>query len=55
MSSATKTADSCKVYQLIFHNFLAAIATVVFLIGFWWFAYRFVLEEKEEVVENTHR
>ncbi len=43
------------VYMLIFHNFFAAIATVVFLIGFWWFAYRFVLEEKEEVVENTHR
>lgn len=34
------------VFALLIHDYLAAITTVVFLIGFWWFSYSFVLEEK---------
>lgn len=33
-------------YAIVFHDYLAAIMTVVWLIIFWWFSYSFVLEEK---------
>ncbi len=33
-------------YALVFHDYLAAIVTVVWLVVFWWFSYAYVLEEK---------
>lgn len=33
-------------YAIVFHDYLAAIMTVVWLVVFWWFSYSFVLEEK---------
>jgi exosortase/archaeosortase family protein len=39
-------AISRPLFAIVFHDYLAAIVTVVWLIGFWWFSYTFVLEEK---------
>ena len=33
-------------FAVVFHDYLAAIVTIVWLIIFWWFSYSFVLEEK---------
>ena len=33
-------------FAMVFHDYLAAIMTIVFLVVFWWFSYAFVLEEK---------
>src|SRR4030042_5935645 len=33
-------------FAMVFHDYLAAIVTVVWLILFWWFSYSYVLEEK---------
>jgi exosortase/archaeosortase family protein len=33
-----------KVFIVIFHNYLAALLTIAWLIFFWWFSYSFVLE-----------
>ena len=33
-------------FAIVFHDYLAALVTVAWLVVFWWFAYRFVLEEK---------
>jgi exosortase/archaeosortase family protein len=35
------------IFALVFHDYLAAIMTIIFLVAFWWFAYAFVLEERE--------
>jgi exosortase/archaeosortase family protein len=32
-------------FAVVFHDYLAAIVTVVWLIVFWWFCYSFVLEQ----------
>mgnify|MGYP001139749580 CR=1 FL=1 len=32
-------------YAIVFHDYLAAIMTVIWLVVFWWFSYAFVLEE----------
>ena len=34
------------VFRIVFHNYLAAGVTVVWLVFFWWFSYKFVLQEK---------
>ncbi len=34
------------IYGYIYHDYLAAFLTIIWLFGFWWFAYRYVLEEK---------
>lgn len=34
------------IYFYVYHEYLAAIATVLWLFVFWWFSYRYVLEEK---------
>lgn len=34
-------------FAVVFHDYLAAIVTIVWLVGFWWFSYAFVLEERE--------
>lgn len=39
-------AVSRPLFAVVFHDYLAAIVTVLWLIGFWWFSYAFVLEEK---------
>lgn len=33
------------VFRIVFHDYLAAGTTVVWLFGFWWFSYAYVLEE----------
>jgi len=33
-------------YAIVFHDYLAAVSTVVWLIFFWWFSYKYILEEK---------
>jgi hypothetical protein len=33
-------------FAVVFHDYLAAIVTIVWLVVFWWFAYKFVLVEK---------
>lgn len=34
------------VFAVIYHDYLAAIVTIIWLLGFWWFSYAYVLEEK---------
>jgi exosortase/archaeosortase family protein len=33
-------------FAVVFHDYLAAIVTIIWLFAFWWFCYKFVLEEK---------
>ena len=40
------------VFRIVFHDYLAAFTTVAFLLGFWWFAYSFVLVERKIQVAN---
>ena len=35
------------IFRVVYHDYLAAITTVVWLFVFWWFSYSFVLEEAE--------
>ncbi len=37
---------SMPLFRYVFHDFLAAIVTIIWLFFFWWFAYSFILEEK---------
>ena len=34
------------VFRIVFHDYLAAIVTIIWLFVFWWFAYSHVLQEK---------
>jgi exosortase/archaeosortase family protein len=34
------------IFRIVFHDYLAAITTVIWLFGFWWFSYSYVLEER---------
>jgi len=34
-------------FAMVFHDYLAAVVTVVWLVVFWWFSYAFVLEERK--------
>jgi exosortase/archaeosortase family protein len=34
-------------FAVVFHDYLAAIFTIVWLTLFWWFSYRYVLEDKK--------
>lgn len=36
-----------QLFSVVYHDYLAAIITIVWLFGFWWFSYSFVLEEKK--------
>lgn len=38
-------------FRIVFHDYLAAGTTVVWLFGFWWFSYAYVLEE---AVDKVH-
>lgn len=35
-------------FAVVYHDYLAAIVTILWLFFFWWFSYSFVLETKEE-------
>lgn len=37
------------IYQMVFHDVFAAVVAILYLLGFWWFSYSFLLEEKEAV------
>lgn len=39
-------AFSRPLFAVVFHDYLAAIMTIIWLLVFWWFAYAFVLETK---------
>jgi exosortase/archaeosortase family protein len=39
-------AYSPSVYHIVFHDYLAAVVTIVWLFFFWWLVYRWVLEER---------
>lgn len=34
------------IYGVVYHDYLAAIVTMVWLFLFWWFSYKYVLEER---------
>lgn len=37
-------------FAILYHDYLAALFTVIWLFFFWWFAYKLVLEEKESTL-----
>jgi len=39
-------AYSRPLFAVVYHDYLAAIVTIIWLFFFWWFAYSFVLEEQ---------
>jgi len=39
-------AISRPLFAVVFHDYLAAVVTIIWLIFFWWFSYSFVLEKK---------
>jgi len=41
-------AYSRPLFAVVYHDYLAAIVTIIWLFGFWWFAYSFVLLPKEQ-------
>ena len=40
------------IFRIVFHDYLAAGTTVIWLFVFWWFAYSFILEEREPVMKK---
>jgi exosortase/archaeosortase family protein len=38
------------IFAVVYHDYLAAVVTILWLFIFWWFAYSFVLEEKEKMI-----
>ncbi len=40
-------AISRPLFAVVYHDYLAAVVTIIWLFFFWWFAYKFVLEEKQ--------
>ena len=40
-------AVSRPLFAVVFHDYLAAVVTVVWLVVFWWFCYGYVLEERD--------
>jgi exosortase/archaeosortase family protein len=41
-------AYSHDLYAIVYHDVLAVIVTLIFLFAFWWFAFSYLLEEKED-------
>lgn len=39
-------AYSRPLFAVVYHDYLSAIVTILWLFGFWWFSYSFVLEER---------
>jgi len=42
-------AYSRPLFAVVYHDYLAAVVTILWLLAFWWFSYSFVLEEKKAV------
>lgn len=42
-------AVSRPLFAVVFHDYLAAVVTAIWLLAFWWFSYAFVLEEKQVI------
>lgn len=40
------------IFKLVYHDYLAAVVTIIWLIGFWWFAQKYVLEDKAEILQE---
>lgn len=40
------------IFRIVYHDYLAAFTTVIWLFFFWWFAYRFVLEVRGEPIKQ---
>ncbi len=40
------------VFRIVFHDYLAAATTVVWLFVYWWFSYSYVLEEKKAIIKK---
>ena len=43
------------VFRIVFHDYLAAGTTVVWLLGFWWFVYAYVLEEQQKLLVGPRK
>jgi exosortase/archaeosortase family protein len=41
-------------FVILFHNYFAAFLTILWLFFFWWFAYKYILEERSTVID-THK
>lgn len=41
-----------EIAAMIIHDYLAALAALLWLIFFWWFSYSFILEPKEAIVQE---
>jgi len=41
-------AYSRPLFAVVYHDYLAAIVTILWLFGFWWFSYSYVLEEETD-------
>ena len=39
------------VFRFVFHDYLAAITTIIWLFAFWWFVYSFVLDAKSPLAD----
>jgi exosortase/archaeosortase family protein len=39
-------------FKVVFHDYLAAFVTIIYLFVFWWFAYKYILEERSFMVDN---
>ena len=40
------------IFRIVFHDYLAAFTTIIWLFFYWWFCYSFILEEKKIKVLN---
>ena len=48
-------AVSRPLFAVVFHDYLAAVMTIIWLIGFWWFTYAYVLELKKEAHDSRKK
>lgn len=47
--------NSMPLFRVVFHDYLAAFTSVVWLFFFWWFVYKFVLQEKEVEIKQFRK
>lgn len=45
-------AKDMRLFKIVFHDYLSAFVTVVWLMFFWWFSYHYLLTEKPPVRVN---
>jgi exosortase/archaeosortase family protein len=41
-----------QLFMILFHNYFASFVTIIWLFVFWWFAYRYLLEEKKTILQE---